>query len=192
VAEKADVTGLLIEMAGGDPGAADRLIPLIYDDLHRVAEERMRAEHATHTLQATALVHEAYLRLVDQTRCRWSSRAQFLAVASEVMRRILVDHARARGRLKRGGEWERVSMEQVLDLATEEGASRLLALDLALRRLETHAPEKARLVTLRFFGGLNQDECAQVLGISIRTAARHWAYAQAWLFRELRAKEAAF
>ena len=186
MADDLDITQLLLTAGGGAPEATERLFAALYDDLRRVARERMRREDPAHTLQATALVHEAFVRLIDQTRCQWKNRAHFLAVASRVMRRILVDHARARGRIKRGGDFERVPFdEQALAAggAIDEGT--LLALDDALRRLEPEHPEAARVVEMRFFGGLTQEESASVLGVTDRTIRRHWDFARAWLFREL-------
>lgn len=180
-----DVTQLLHEASRKAPGSLDRLYAAIYDDLRSVAEARMRQEDAGHTLQATALVHEAYLRLVDQTRCQWQDRAHFLAVASRVMRRALVDHARRRNAQKRGGEWQRVPFDEALTIGAPESGQAVLAVDDALGRLAEQHPDKARLVEMRYFGGLTHDECAEVLAVSTKTVARHLDYAQAWLFRDM-------
>jgi RNA polymerase sigma factor (TIGR02999 family) len=163
------------------------LFSRLYEDLRAIAEQRLRHERPDHTLQATALVHEAYLRLADQTRCRWQDRAHFLAVASQAMRRVLVDHARRHLRQKRGGDWRRVPLDEALTLGSPDGQETLLALDGALRRLEDAHPRSARIVEMRFFGGLGSEECAEVLGISTRTVARDWDFAQAWLYRAMEA-----
>jgi len=168
-----------------------RLFELLYADLRLIADGRLRRESSGHTLQPTALVHEAYLRLVDQTRCRWQNRAHFLAVASQAMRRILVDHARGKQRVKRGGAWKRVSLDEALDVSGEQGAEHIIVLDTALRKLETSQPEKARVVEMRYFGGLTNEECAEVLQVSARTVIRYWDYAQAWLYREMTSDPAA-
>lgn len=179
-----DVTQILQQIEDGDPSAAEQLLPLVYDELRKLAAARMANESPDHTLQATALVHEAYVRLVDTSRPqRWDSRAHFFAAAAESMRRILVMSARRRRREKWGGERKRVEIDPAL-LASVERDDRLLALDEALSRLEEFQPDKARLVKLRFFGGLTMVEAAAALDISEATAARHWAYARAWLKRE--------
>ncbi len=180
-----DITAVLLRAGDGAPDAVDRLFALLYEDLRNAAQACLRRERADHTLQPTALVHEAYLRLVDQTRCRWRNRAQFLAVAGRAMRRILVDHARGRARAKRGGGWAKLPLDEAFDVATEAGAAGFLELDAALQRLEARQPEKAKLVELRFFAGLTHEECADVLGVSPRTVARWWDFAQAWLYRAL-------
>jgi RNA polymerase sigma factor (TIGR02999 family) len=182
---ESDVTALLHRAARREPGSLERLYAAVYDDLKAVAEARMRQESPGHTLQATALVHEAYLRLVDQTRCRWQDRAHFLAVASQVMRRTLVDHARRRDAQKRGGEWERVPFDLALTVGAPEAPEAVLAVDAALGRLTQEHPDKARLVEMRYFGGLSHEECAEVLAISTKTVARHLDYAEAWLFRDM-------
>lgn len=180
-----DITQLLLNAENGSASAVDRLFAALYDDLRRIAAERMRHEDPGMTLQATALVHEAYARMIDQTRARWQNRAHFLAVASQVMRRILVDHARSRGRQKRGGDWIRVPLAEQLATGGPMDEETLLALDDALRRLEAAHPEQARVVEMRFFGGLTQEESASVLGVTDRTIRRHWDFARAWLFRDL-------
>lgn len=185
MSDPSDITQVLLEASQQVPGSFDRLFALLYDDLRQVAVARMSHENAGNTLQATALVHEAYARLVDQTRCQFRDRAHFLAVASQAMRRTLVDHARARGCRKRGSDWDRVPFEEALTIGSPHGDPAILALDDSLRRLEASHPEKARLVEMRFFGGLTHDECAQVMSLSVRTVARHLDFAQSWLFREM-------
>jgi RNA polymerase sigma-70 factor, ECF subfamily len=182
-----DVTSVLNQLAAGDADAAERLYALLYDELRKVARQQLRHERSDQTLQATELVHETYLRLVDQTRCQWNGRLHFLAIASQVMRRILVDHARGRGRQKRGGDQEKLPLDLALNLAGEHRDATLIILDLALNKLALTQPEKAKLVELHFFGGLNYDECSMVMGISPRTVSRHWEYAKAWLYREMSA-----
>jgi RNA polymerase sigma factor (TIGR02999 family) len=182
----ADVTGLLLAWGRGDQSAADRLVPAVYDELRRHAERAMRREGVEHTLQATALVHESYLRLVDQRRVEWRNRAHFFAIASTVMRRILVDHARARLTAKRGGGAVPVSLAGA-EPATPEGTDEadLLALHEALEKLAALDPDQARLVELRYFGGLTIEETAEALSVSPATVKREWAVARAWLRREL-------
>jgi len=178
------VTQLLIASRDGDAAALDELLPLVYDELHGLARRRMAAERGDHTLQATALVHEAWLRLVAQREQRWENRGHFLALAATVMRRVLVNHARDKGARKRGGDRER----DALDEAAEDLAGRaddMLALDEALQRLARVFPEQARMVELRFFAGLEHAEVGRVLGVSTRTAERGWRLARAWLRKEL-------
>lgn len=184
-----DVTTILHDAARGSPEAADRLLPLIYAELRVVAERCLRRERPDHTLQATELVHEAYLRLIDQTRCEWRNRAHFLAVASMAMRRILVDHARSRMSGKRGGGAPKIPLDEALGVGKSDRDTTLLALDLALGKLASRHPGIGRLVEMRFFGGLTYEECACVLGASPRTVSRHWEFAKAWLYRELRSDE---
>ena len=173
------------EAAAGEPRASAELLPLVYEQLRALAARKMREEHPDQTLQATALVHEAYLRLVDSTKVQlWASRWQFFAAAAEAMRRILVDNARRRGRIKHGGEMIRVDLDS-LELIFHDPPDRLIALDEALTRLANEHPERARLVNLRYFGGLTHEEAAQALGVSVSTADRHWAYARAWLYRQM-------
>lgn len=183
-----DVTGLLLAWSGGDGSAAERLLPAIYAELHRQAERAMRRERGEHTLQATALVHEAYLRLVDQRRVEWRNRAHFFGIAAQMMRRVLVDHARGRLAAKRGGDLRQVTLGNASDAVSgddADGAADVLALHEALERLAVMDPAQARLVELRYFGGLNIDETAEALGISPATVKREWAIARAWLRREL-------
>ena len=181
----ARVTMLLNGAGAGDARASADLLPLVYDRLRTLAGRKVQQERPNQTLQATSLVHEAYLRLVDSQRMqRWESRWHFFAAAAEAMRRILVENARRRGRLKRGGGRQRVDLN-TLELTVDEPPDELVALDEALTRLAHEHPEKAQLVKLRYFGGLTHAEAAEALGISTSTADRHWAYARAWLRSEL-------
>ena len=179
-----DVSRLLQAWSEGDDEARDRLVPIVYDELRRRAAALLRRERSGHTLQPTALVHEAYLRLVRQDRADWRNRAQFFAVASEIMRRILVDRARARKMAKRSGRWSRVTL--VEDAArTSPREVDVLDLDAALDELSTFDRRKARVAELRFFGGLSLEEIGIVLDISVATTMRDWQVARAWLFRRL-------
>src|SRR6516162_3985743 len=179
------VTSILSAIEQGDPRAAEQLLPLVYEELRKLAAQKLAQEKPGQTLQATALVHEAYLRLVGDDRMRgWNSRGHFFAAAAEAMRRILVNRARDKRRLKRGGDRGRVDLEDVA-IGGEAGAPDLLALDEALDGLAREEPACAELVKLRFFAGLTQEEAAQALGVTRRTADRYWAYARAWLFHAL-------
>ena len=169
----------------GDQKAADRLLPLVYGELRRLAGFYLRREREDHTLQPTALVHEAYLRLVDQTKADWQNRAHFKNVAAQAMRRILVDHARKRAAIKRAGDMQKVTLETNLITGSGWGQPDLLALDMALDRLAKDHPEKAQVVVMRFFGGLKEGEIAEVLDVSSRTVNRYWKFASAWLARDL-------
>lgn len=180
-----DVTGLLLAWSAGDAAAGEAFHAAIYDDLHRQAVRAMRREGDAHTLQATAIVHEAYLRMVDQRRVEWRSRAHFFGVAAQMMRRVLVDHARTRLAEKRGGALQRVTLGDVGAGVEPDAALDVLALHDALERLATLDPEQARLVELRYFGGLGIEETAEALGVSPATVKREWAVARAWLRREL-------
>jgi RNA polymerase sigma factor (TIGR02999 family) len=180
-----DVTRVLSAIEQGDPRAAEQLLPLVYDELRKLAAHKLAREKPGQTLQATALVHEAYLRLVDAEGGRaWNSRGHFFAAAAEAMRRILVNRARDKRRLKRGGDWERVELED-LAIADEAGSLDILALDEALEGLAREEPACAELVKLRFFAGLTQEEAALALGVTRRTANRYWAFARAWLRQSL-------
>jgi RNA polymerase sigma factor (TIGR02999 family) len=180
-----DVTQILSRIEAGDPSATDELLPLVYDELRRLAAQRLAQEKPGQTLQSTALVHEAYLRLVDGQKAQhWNSRGHFFGAAAEAMRRILVNRARDKGRLKRGGQLRRVDLEQI-ELATDAPNDDLLAIDESIALLAAENPECADVVKLRFFAGLSIDETAAALGISASTAKRHWAYARAWLFDAL-------
>lgn len=178
------MTLLLHAWRAGDPSALDRLVPMVYQQLRRLAAQHMRGERAGHTLQPTALVHEAFLRLTDR-RADWQSRQHFFAVAAQTMRRVAVDSARARITHKRGGKTVRVDLTAVEDLAAEAGSVDVLALEQALSRLEQMDAQQARIVELRFYAGLSIEESAQALGISEATVWRDWRSAKAWLFREL-------
>jgi RNA polymerase sigma factor (TIGR02999 family) len=180
-----DVSRTLDAIDRGDPSAAEKLLPLVYDDLRRLAAQKLAQEKPGQTLQATALVHEAYLRLVHGDECRqWNGRGHFFAAAAEAMRRILVERARGKLRSKRGGDWQRVDFER-LDVSTSVTPAQLVALDDALERLATLDRIAGELVKLRYFAGLALDRAAAVLHISTATAYRHWAYARAWLRSEL-------
>lgn len=181
-----DVTRILLAAGNGDPIAAEQLLPLVYDELRQLASLQLRRERPGHTLQPTALVHEAWLRLVDQTHVEWQNRAHFLAVAATAMRRILVNHAKARASLKRGGDgWDRlrVPLDDLVDSLSHHVD--LAALDESLTRLAELDPQQARIVEMRFFGGLTVEEIAKSLELSPRTVHRDWAMARAWLRGEL-------
>jgi RNA polymerase sigma factor (TIGR02999 family) len=180
-----EVTRILSAIEDGDPQAAEQLLPLVYGELRKLAAQKLAQEKPGQTLQATALVHEAYLRLVDVERAqRWNSRRHFFAAAAEVMRRILVERARARGSVKRGGGRERLELED-LPVACPERPADLLALDEALTRLAAVEPQAAELVHLRYFAGQTMGDAAKLLGLSLRSTHRLWAYAKAWLLQEL-------
>jgi RNA polymerase sigma factor (TIGR02999 family) len=180
-----EVTRILAAIEQGDPQVAEQLLPLVYSELRHLATRKLSHETPGQTLQATGLVHEAYLRLVDVDKAQhWNSRGHFFAAAAEAMRRILVEQARRKRRLKRGGHKERVDLEEV-EIAFVGPADDIVALDDALARLAQKHSEKAELVKLRYFAGLTVNEAAEVLGVSTSTADRHWTYARAWLFREL-------
>jgi RNA polymerase sigma factor (TIGR02999 family) len=180
-----DITHLLLAWNGGDDQALARLMPLVHRELHRLAHRHMAGERPGHQLQTTALVNEAYLRLVDSSRVRWQNRAHFFAVSAQLMRRILVDSARARNRLKRGGDVVQVSIDEAAGI-TVESVVDLVALDDGLTALAAFDERKSRVVELRFFGGLTVDETAEVLEVSSMTVMRDWEFARAWLRRELR------
>ena len=179
-----DITGLLMAWGSGDKAALDRLIPLLYQELRRLARRQMRRERQGDTLQTTALVNEAYLRLVDYERVQARDRNHFLAIAAQAMRRILVERARSRRSDKRGSNPQRISLDEVTEVA-EARAADLLALDEALQALSTIDPRKAQLVELRYFGGLTIEETANVLGVSTPTVERDWHTARIWLHREI-------
>jgi RNA polymerase sigma-70 factor, ECF subfamily len=179
-----EVTEILRDWCGGDRDAAERLFPLVYDELKRQARFFLSRERKDHTLQPTALVHEAYLRLIDQTVLKAENRTHFFGIASRLMRQILVDHARRKNAEKRGGAAQRLSLNDI-DVAPEEAAGDILVLHEALDRLESLDQRKAKVVEMRFFGGMNEDEIAEVLGISEKTVRRDWQFAKLWLYREL-------
>jgi len=180
-----DVTRILSAIEQGDPRAAEQLLPLVYDELRRLAAQKLAQEKPGQTLQATALVHEAYLRLVDTEKAQpWNSRGHFFAAAAEAMRRILVEKARHKERLRHGGGRQRLDLDK-LDVMQVETAEDLLALDEALTRLAGQEATVTEVVKLRYFAGLTIEETAAALGISVRTVNRHWAYARAWLYQQL-------
>ena len=179
-----NVTGLLDAWSRGDQDALNKLMPLVYDELRTLAHHSMSREDAGHTLQTTALVNEAYLRLVDQKQSHWRNRAQFVGVAAQLMRRILIDHARSLAYAKRGGGVRPVELDEAAVLSPTQ-AEAVLAVDEALQGLATFDPRKARIVELRYFGGLTVEETAEVLKISPITVMRDWSFAKAWLHREL-------
>jgi RNA polymerase sigma factor (TIGR02999 family) len=182
-----DVTTLLRAWTAGDLGARDALVPLVYDELHRRAAAHLRRERPEHTLQPTALINEVYLRLVNQRRAVWQNRAQFFAVSAQIMRRILVDHARAGRMAKRSGRWVRVTLDD--RLAEVEGPQvDVLDLDEALTRLAALDPRKSQIAELRFFGGLSLEEVGHSLGLSVATVERDWRAARAWLYNALKGR----
>src|SRR5579871_3077629 len=185
MSENQDVTVLLSALTRGDDGAASRLIPVVYQELRKLAGAYMRREREDHTLQATALVHEAYLKLVEQRSVDWQSRAHFFGVAAQLMRRILIDHARGHLRQKRGGEHRKVSLDEAL-IFSEKQKDELLAVDDSLNQLAKLDPRQARIVEMRFFGGLSVEETAEVLGVSPKTVKRDWSVAKAWLYADLK------
>jgi RNA polymerase sigma factor (TIGR02999 family) len=184
-AEDVEVTGLLKAWSNGDEAALDRLASVLYAELRRIARRYMRNERPGNTLQTTALVNEVYLRLVDVKNVDWRHRAQFFAISAQMMRRILVDAARARASEKRGGSAIRVNVEEIAVLSPQPDAS-IVALDEALEMFSRVAPRQAKIVELRYFGGLSEEELAEALGISTRTVRRDWEFAKAWLTRELK------
>jgi RNA polymerase sigma factor (TIGR02999 family) len=179
-----EVAKILRDADGGQPVDMSALMPLVHDRLRAIATRRMEAERPGHTLQATALVNEAYLRLVGDERLAWSSKSHFYAAASEAMRHILIDHARSKGRVKRGGRARRLPLD-VLDLAARDDVEEILSVDEAICRLEEQDPRMGKMVRLRFYAGLSEQETAQVLGVSDRTVQREWVLARAWLKRRL-------
>jgi RNA polymerase sigma factor (TIGR02999 family) len=185
-----DVTQILREWNGDERAAAERLIPLVYDELRRLARDYLRRERGDHTLQPTALVHEAYLRLVDDRSVAWQDRAHFYGIAARLMRRILVDHARAHNASKRGGLQQKLVLDDACGV-TEGGAPDLVALDGALENLARSYPRKSEVVELKFFGGLEAKEIAEVLRVSEKTVLRDWSFAKLWLCRELATENAA-
>ncbi len=179
------VTDLLVHWSEGDQEALNKLIPLVYDELHKLASRYLRRERRDHTLQTTAVVHEAYLKLVNQRDANWENRVHFFAVAAQVMRRILVDYARRHHASKRGGDLYKLSLDEALVTSEEKGAD-LLALDEGLERLAAIDPQQSRVVELRVFGGLTVEETAEALGISPRTVKREWSMGKAWLHKQIR------
>jgi RNA polymerase sigma factor (TIGR02999 family) len=181
--EQSSVTELLVASGNGDPEALNKLLPLVYDELRRVADRYLRRERSDHTLQATALVHEAYIRLIDQN-VPWQNRAHFFGIAAEMMRRILIDHARGLQAAKRGSGGIKLPLDDVINLS-DERASDLIVLDEAMKALAEIDPQKSRIVELRFFGGLSIEETAEVLGVGTATVTRQWKLAKAWLYHEV-------
>lgn len=179
-----EITQLLLAWSDGQQAALDKLIPLVHDELHRIAKRYMNGERPGHTLQTTALVNEAYLRLIDSSRVHWQNRTHFFAIAAQLMRRILVDFARSRHNLKRGGQAKQVSLDETLAVSPERGAE-IIALDDALDALAALDMRQSQVVELRFFGGLSINETAEALKISEGTVRRDWSLAKAWLYREL-------
>lgn len=186
-ASQHEVTELLRQWRSGDKEALDKLTPLVYDQLHRLAHRYISRERPGHTLQTTALVNEAYLRLVEQKDVDWESRAHFFAVSAQVMRHILVDYARQHASAKRGGEFQRLGIDEQA-IVSRERAAELVALDEAMRALHEIHPRRSKVVELRYFGGLNNKEAAEALKVSETTIERDWRFARAWLYRELQAR----
>ena len=178
------ITELLAEWRDGKQSALDELYPLVYDELHRLARRYMSRERKDHTLQTTALINEAYVRLVDQKNVNWANRSHFFAISAQIMRRILIDHARRHAYAKRGGGAQQVSLEEVAALAPEQGRE-LMRLDEALKSLAERDPRRSQVVELRYFGGLNNEEIAGVLQVSENTVMRDWNMARAWLYQQL-------
>lgn len=178
------VTDLLVRARSGDSSALANVFPLIYEELRGLAAQQLRNEPTGHTLSPTALVHEAYMRLIDYTRMEWTGRAHFMAVAATAMRRILVDHARGQRSLKRGGNLRRISIDAI-QLGTDDQVELLLAIDTALEKLKEHDARQAQVVECRFFGGMTEEETAEALGVGLRTVKRDWAKAKGWLYREI-------
>src|SRR6478672_2522720 len=181
-----DVTALLCRWSAGDEKAPEQLMPLVYQELRDLARRYLQRERGDHTLQPTALVHEAYLRIVDQSRVQWQNRAQFFGIAAQLMRRILVDHARAHIAAKRGGHIEKISLDDA-QISSEERAAELVELDAALTELAAIDTRKSRVVELRFFGGLSIDETAETMGVNSATVRRDWTVAKTWLHHRIRA-----
>jgi len=182
-----EITRLLLAWGQGDQTALERLMPLVYEELRRLARRHMNRQRPGHTLQTTALVNEAYLRLIDSSQVQWQNRAHFFAVSAQLMRRILVDFARSRKSLKRGAEARQITLDDSLEVSSERGAD-MIALDDALNALAEMNPRQSQIVELRYFGGLSEEEIAEALKISPRTARRDWSLARAWLYRELTQK----
>ncbi len=179
-----NVTKLLIELTNGNRGAVEVLLQVVYDELRKLASNYLRRERVDHTLQPTALVHEAYLRLIDQTQVNWQNRAHFFGVAAQMMRRILVDHARQHNAEKRGADFQKLALDENVDKAVER-STELLMLDDALKELAEVDEQKSRIVELRYFGGLTVEETAEVLGVTPITIKRHWRMAKAWLYGQM-------
>lgn len=183
--ERGNVTALLLELAQGNQAAAEKLVPLIYGELKRIARAHMRGERPDHTLQTTALVHEAYLKLIRQRKGNWQCRSHFFGIAAQIMRRIMLDHARGHLRQKRGGSRQTICLEETLAFSADQ-SEELVRLHEALERLSSIDPRQGKIVELRFFGGLSVQETSEVVGVSPKTVKRDWAVAKAWLHGELR------
>jgi RNA polymerase sigma factor (TIGR02999 family) len=179
------ITQMLIELTEGNKEVVNQILPHIYDELRKLASSYLRRERSNHTLQPTALVHEAYMKLIDQNRVQWQNRAHFFGIAAQVMRRILMDHARKHTADKRGGEFEKLPIEEEILIVSQDKSSELLALDEALEELSKIDPDKAKIVELRYFGGLSIEETAEVMGVSVPTINRHWKMAKAWLYSQV-------
>ena len=180
-----NITRMLKDWSDGSSEALDELLPFVYDELHRQAARYLRRERSDHTLQTTALIHEAYMKLIDQREVRWQNRAHFFAVAAQAMRRILVDYARTRKREKRGGDDVKLQLDEAIEIPAKEKNIDLVALDEALNRLATYDERQARVVELRYFSGMTEEETAEVLGTSPATVRRDWNMAKAWLHHQL-------
>ncbi len=180
-----DITQMLVELTDGNQDVVNEILPHIYSELRRLAGSYLRRERSDHTLQPTALVHEAYMKLIDQRNVKWQNRAHFFGIAAQVMRRILMDHARKHLANKRGGDADILPLEEEILVVSHDKSAELIALDEALEQLATFDPQKARIVELRYFGGLSIEETAEVLGVSVPTINRHWKTAKAWLYSEL-------
>lgn len=180
-----ELTQMLIQLSEGKTQVVNDILPLIYDELRSLASNYLRRERSDHTLQPTALVHEAYIKLIDQTQVKWQNRAHFFGIAANIMRRILVDYARKHHAEKRGGDAEKMPLEEEILIVSEGKSAELLALDEALENLAKVDPQKSKIVELRYFGGLSVEETAEVLGVSEITVKRHWRMAKAWLYGQL-------
>lgn len=180
-----EITQMLLELTEGNQEVVNKILPHIYDELRRLAGGYLRRERSDHTLQPTALVHEAYMKLIDQNRVKWKNRAHFFGIAAQVMRRILLDHARKHQADKRGGEAEILPLEEEILVVSHDKSAELIALDDALEALAQLDPQKARVVELRYFGGLSIEETAEVTGVSVPTVNRQWRMAKAWLYSQL-------
>ncbi|MFN6964832.1 MAG: sigma-70 family RNA polymerase sigma factor [Pyrinomonadaceae bacterium] len=183
--ETHEITQMLLELTDGNAEVVDRILPHIYDELRRLAGSYLRRERSDHTLQPTALVHEAYMKLIDQKKVRWQNRAHFFGIAAQVMRRILMDHARKHKADKRGGSSDKLPIDEGILVVSRERSSELVALDDALNALAAIDPQKAKIVELRYFGGLSIEETAEVMGVSVPTINRQWRMAKAWLYGQI-------
>jgi RNA polymerase sigma factor (TIGR02999 family) len=182
-----EITQMLIELTDGNTEVVDVILPHIYGELRRLASSYLRRERSDHTLQPTALVHEAYIKLIDQKRVKWQNRAHFFGIAAQVMRRILMDHARKHNAEKRGGEFEKLPLEEEILIVSHDKSAELIALDDALEALAQLDEQKAKIVELRYFGGLSIEETAEVMGVSVPTINRQWRMAKAWLYGQISA-----